>query len=458
MPSLRTAGALYLLITGATSITIIPSTLYLPKQYQALSNPASSDLDLFLKSYPKIGYNRPKLAEFNASRLVPTSRSQPITKSSNIYPSQDSFVQGTIDAWTQNQHFMIDPEIVWFTILKQLNYYLSNHQDSGQVQNNINYQKKITFDLDLYLNLEHHTVGEFIYNVSRILDIETRGRFKAPELYSWLKPSFTTSKRYEDAIIANLLLTGPINSLSSGYNAPSSANTPLDNASPLSSSECGMPSITLLGTQSDWKQLLQNIERLTAFGTQPTNYGEGLRVIISRFVQSFDNPNDPTIRRFWDTIVSNASQDGECLRSSIVSGWVTGFYYWDASGQMLPRDRATTPFYLDREGFFSRSISDLPHTYTNTPLRYRGMAMGPVYTLLGNLTAGMVGKRVTRGAPEGYAAAMQKADFSLPPTVSQQQHSMLEPISRWLLITEPCEALAGESVISTWSRCHSPGE
>jgi hypothetical protein len=458
MPFLRTASSLCLLITGATSITVIPSNLYLPKQYHPFSDAASSDLELFLKSYPKIGYNRAKLAEFNTSKLVPTSRSQPITKSFNIYPSQDSFLQGAIDAWTQNQHFVISPEIVWFTILKQLNYYLSNHQSDSQVQRNFKYQKKITFELNSYLTLEHFTIGGFMFNISRILDMESRGRFKDPELYSWLQPSFTTSKRYEDAIIANLLLTSPINSSSDGNDKPSFALTAVDKVLPLSSSKCGMPSVALLGTQGDWQQLLQKTERLTSFGMEPSGYGESLRVILSRFVHSFDSPNDPTIRGFWDMIVSDGRRDVECLRSSIVSGWIVGFYYWDASGRMLPRNTGITSFRLDHVDFFSRGISDLPHTYTNVPLRYRGEVFNPVYVLLGDLTAGLVGKKATRSAPEGYAAAIERANFDLALTGGKQQHNMLEPISRWLLITEPCEALAGESMLATWSRCLSSGE
>jgi hypothetical protein len=103
---------------------------------------------------------------------------------------------------------------------------------------------------------------------------------KTLNCYKWLKPSFTTSKPYGDAIIANLLLTRFINSSSDAYGTPSSAHPPVDNVLPSSSSKCGMPSITLLGTQGDWQQLLQKTERLTVFGTEPAAYGEGLHAIL----------------------------------------------------------------------------------------------------------------------------------------------------------------------------------
>jgi hypothetical protein len=333
MSSIRGAGLLSFLICGVVSITIIPATLYEPKQYQPTSDPVSSDLDLFLKSYPNIGYKRPNLAEYNAKMFSPAIRSQPITKSSNIYASQDSFVQGAIDAWIQNQHFVIRPENVWFTILSQLNLYLSSHQNESQVRSIIEYQKDITFDIRNYRNRDDEEERILRYNIADIVDGETRDRFKAPETRAWLQAKFSTSKGYEDAIIANLLLTGPVNSSTAGYTPP---NSPYPGSA--TSFLCGMPSITLLGTQTDWSLLLQKLERLPIFGPQPAEYAKMLRPILSRFVKSFDNPTDADIRNFWDMIVRVRGLRGEgttCSTADLVSGWINGFHYWDAFGRVL---------------------------------------------------------------------------------------------------------------------------
>jgi hypothetical protein len=447
MPSPQTTALLLFLGYGVSSITIIPATLYPPKLYRPLSDPVSSDLELFVQSYPKIGRNRPKIVEHNATHLSSAIRSQPITKNSGIYPSQDSFVDGAIDAWVRNQHFVIRPENVWFTILGQLNLYLSNRQDNNEVRDRIEYQKNITFDSRRYLTADDYEGGEYKYNIFKILDWETRGRFKTSASYSWLQPNFSTSKRYEDAIIANLLLTGPVDSSSVGDALPSSTHPPGLAAKSLSS-PCGMPSITLMGTQDDWRRLLLKLERLSGFGSQPAEYSTTIRPILSRFVKSFDEPNGQDIRRFWESIVTGGggSEENGCLGGSIVAGWINGFDYWDASGRLLSRNAESKAFSLDGVAYPSRSINDMPHTYTSTPLISRGNILGYVYIHLGNLTAGTVGKKITNGVPESYAMAMGRANLTLPSTITKEHHSMLEPFSRWLLIGEPCIDVFGECI------------
>jgi Domain of unknown function (DUF4419) len=444
MPSPQTTTLLLFLSYGVTSVTIIPASPYPPKRYWPLSDPVSSDLELFLQSYPKIGSNKPKIVEFNATHLSSAIRSQPITKNSGIYPSQDSFVRGAIDAWARNQHFVIRPENVWFTILGQLNLYLSNHQDNNEVRDKIEYQKKITFDSRRYWSTDDYEDGEYKYNTFKILDWETRGRFKTSATYSWLQPNFSTSKPYEDAIIANLLLTGPVDSSSVGDPFPSSTHSPGLGAQS-SSPPCGMPSITLMGTQKDWQQLLLKLERIPDFGSQPAEYSTIIRPILSRFVTSFDQPNGQDIRQFWDAIVTGGG-GGEgkgCLGESVVAGWINGFHYWDAYGRLLSRGGESKGFSLDGVVYPSRSINDMPHTFTSTPLQSRVNILGYIYINLGDLAAGMVGKKITNGAPESYATAIQRANFTLPSTITKEHHSMLEPFSRWLLIGKPCVAVSG---------------
>jgi hypothetical protein len=85
-----------------------------------------------------------------------------------------------------------------------------------------------------------------------------------------------------------------------------------------------------------------------------------------------------------------------------------------------------------------------------------GNALGEIFTMLGDLTAGMVGENILSGAPEGYAAAMQRVNFTLPPTVANQHHSMLQPVSRWLLINgEPY--MCGPGMMGILGPCKGKG-
>jgi hypothetical protein len=44
-----------------------------------------------------------------------------------------TFCRGDIDAVAKHQHLVVQPQDTWFTILKQLSFYLRNHKDDKEV-------------------------------------------------------------------------------------------------------------------------------------------------------------------------------------------------------------------------------------------------------------------------------------------------------------------------------------
>jgi hypothetical protein len=264
------------------AVTIIPAIFYLPGKYSGQTEPVGSDHELLVQSYPKLFYKQPNL-------YYQRFMSDLMNKSLGIHPSPDSFVRGIIDAWAQNQHFVIRPADVWFTILTQMNFYLSNHQDIKEVHNNIEFTRSIEFTTSGFLS---------VWNPVHMVQRETRAQVKTNTIYNWIQPNFEETSpvsQTEDAMTANLLVIGFINSSSS--ESSSSPNSSHPTARGHSSTPCGMPSITLLGTQKDWQQLLLKLDRMPDFGSQPADYGSQLRPILSRFVRSFEEPNNADIRR-----------------------------------------------------------------------------------------------------------------------------------------------------------------
>ena len=61
----------------------------------------------------------------------------------------------------------------------------------------------------------------------------------------------------------------------------------------------------------------------------------------------------------------------------------------------------------------------------------------------------MIGKQIAKGRPDNYALALQKANLTIPVTVTDNQHSMLKPISRWFSYSDSRYAdpprIAGEA-------------
>jgi hypothetical protein len=353
-----------------------------------------------------------------------------ISIASEIHPLPDSFVQGAIDAWAQNQHFVIRPADVWFTILTQMNFYLSSHQDSTEVRNHIEYKHSIEFTRSEF---------SFVWNPVLMVQRETQARVKSNATYEWIQPTFGESSPItstEDSMTANLLIIGSVNSSSSRYSPPSSTQLA---TSSHPSSACGMPSITLLGTQKDWQQLLQKLDRMRDFGSQPADYSNKLRPILSRFVKSFEDPNSGDVRQFWNQIVTDDAQGRGCSKGTFITGWINGFHYWNPSGSVLSYNPGTNPdqrgsgsVSLDSVVYGSRSISDLPDAYPTILVRAPDFYHPNCSEDYGDLVAGMMGKKVTSGVPDGYTMALRKVNLALPSATTNDQHSILQPFSRWI--------------------------
>ena len=80
---------------------------------------------------------------------------------------------------------------------------------------------------------------------------------------------------------------------------------------------CGIPAITLEGTQEDWKALAERVQGFKEFGL-----GSWLKVlapILRQFVRASQGNVDPT---FWRSIYKFNSQSG----GPVITGWITAFF------------------------------------------------------------------------------------------------------------------------------------
>ncbi|CDO71951.1 hypothetical protein BN946_scf184940.g98, partial [Trametes cinnabarina] len=91
---------------------------------------------------------------------------------------------------------------------------------------------------------------------------------------------------------------------------------------------CGIPTITLLGTQSDWLSLLRRLDRLPTLGPEPAAWARMLRPVLRRFVEVFDNPEQPDLE-FWRSVVYRRQ---EMCGQDDLSGWLTAFCVWNHNG------------------------------------------------------------------------------------------------------------------------------
>ncbi|KAF1808386.1 hypothetical protein P152DRAFT_384958, partial [Eremomyces bilateralis CBS 781.70] len=394
----------------AADITIIPGNPD-PRPYnEEFDRRVSSVQELFQTG----AFNEAHYV-LNDTHIIASSADTPNgTISKDTYASSDSFVRSAIQAWGQHHHLVIRPDEIWFTILAQMNFYMNAHaEDVREVFVAFEGKQEIKIQ-DFTWNL---VIGRFAEEIQK--------RVKTPWLLDWVMPKFSTSTD-NDAMTATVLMMG----LFQAY------------FDYLGGIICGLPSVTLLGTKADWERLLAKLDHLPEFGAEPSLYRDRLKPILSRFIESFDKPNDPKIREFWSSVIHAEPQSLCGAPPYRISGWLTGFISWDKDGKYTAT--GTMNELLDGISYPSYEIDKLPIGYAGAPITLLdypdpGTPEFPAYILAGNL-----GKEIKQSVPDGYLDALTSVNSSLaatelaainaePSLESPKKHWTVQPRSAWLM-------------------------
>ena len=164
---------------------------------------------------------------------------------------------------------------------------------------------------------------------------------------------------------------------------------------------CGLPSVTLLGEQSDWEDILARLEKIPSFGKEPSQWYKLLKPVLTRFVRSFDEPKSEPTKAFWTKIVHGYKNGSD---PKFYTGWITAFIFWEADGKSLyvphsdyPKNTvqpwSTCPtMELDGVSYHRVNIGQVPPAFVSVPVKWNNA--GAMYETL--LVAGSVGTRVAR--------------------------------------------------------------
>ncbi|KAM7195790.1 protein of unknown function (DUF4419) domain containing protein [Naviculisporaceae sp. PSN 640] len=394
--------------TASAAVVILPGGD--PKPYKGEAAMTSADT-FYRRSAPNEFFN-------NTAKLIMTSHSV-VSKNGDIaslslpdvLPSGDSFIRGAIQAWGEHLHLQIRPDEVWFTILVQMNFYMMSHAEEI---------RSLFVD---HQGQKEIYVEEFTwYRVLMRFKDEIQKRVKTDWLLEWIMPNFSTSTE-NDIMTANILMMG----LTKAY------------FKFVGKVVCGLPSVTLLGELSDWEKLLAKLDRLPAFGKEPEEYKARLRPILTRFVKSYKEPDSPETRDFWNSIVVASKSGGICGEPPVyISGWITGFYYWNDAGGPFARVSANGgvrngnwSLKLDNVNYPVLELTDVPVGYGTVPFTMIDYNNVPEFQAM--LAAGNLGKQITQGAPAGYREALQRVKGNISLAEDKSLHGTLKPLSGWML-------------------------
>ncbi|RGP68788.1 hypothetical protein FSPOR_4993 [Fusarium sporotrichioides] len=369
------------LATASITIPLSP-VAPLPLSHQGAATSAD---DLFRRSCPEeVDYSNPYTPS-----LLASSFSDDVFSTGRVFASSGGFIRGAVEAWAQHQHLVLRPEEVWFEVLVQMNLYMSVHSEKvrGLFVEHEGGKEKIV--------VEGNTWDDMLVSFGDEVD----KRVKTKWLKDWVMPGFSTSTPKDD-VTAAVLMMGLMKQFFDfeGWLV------------------CGIPSITLLGTRDDWVKLEAKLDYLKEFGPDPELFSERLRPIMKRFVSSWDDAHAEETKLFWEQIVRVKKQwsCGEGANEWDVSGWITGFDFFDRNGwrrgfdpwkeydedeeeekepvkeepQMgiFPNDWTVI---MDGQQYLPLSLSDLSTGYAKAPVKMKGYPHSGVdteaYILAGNV-------------------------------------------------------------------------
>ncbi len=377
-------------IVGANGATVILDGE--PKPYNG-SRAATSNYDFFSRSAVN------EFANISAQLLMSSHDNEGYFDSdTQILPSSDSFIRGAIQAWGEHLHLVIAPEEVWLTILAQLNFYMSAHL--GDIRNVYDYNASPMVSIDE--NPDWFLVISGFYK-------GIQARVRNTWLHNWFIPNFSTSTD-DDVMAAQVMAMGLTKKSYVKYNGALA---------------CALPSATLMGVQQDWEQLLRKLDQLPNFGPEPTAYKARLVPILTRFVNTFKEPGSNATKNFWEQIV--IAKGPEVCGGYNISGWITGFLFWDTDGKPYGRDKGHLA--LDNVSYPSVNIQTLPAGYTWAPFTITDFNKTHNYEAFA--MSGTMGKRIELGAPEGYLDYLNS--LGKLASYNYTKHGTLTPLSAWVI-------------------------
>ncbi|KAH7134593.1 hypothetical protein B0J13DRAFT_85142 [Dactylonectria estremocensis] len=333
---------LHLVLVALTPLACADVTVHVasvpPLPFET-SGAAASPEELFRRSCPEeVAENTELLLSSYDGRGLPAG----------LFPSSDGFIRGALDAWAQHRHLVLRPDEVWFEILVQLNFYMAAHAEELR---------------DLFVThegKERIRIGALTWrDVVAAFGSAIQARVKTDWLLDWILPGFSTSTG-DDEVTAAVLMMGLMRHFFEFEGIVI----------------CGIPSVTLRGEREDWVKLLAKLERLEAWGEEPAAFARNMRPILSRFVQTWDEPESEEVTSFWAQIV-RARKKWSCGAGATeyeVSGWITGFMHWTETGQprLEPDDEAwedSTGVKLDGIIYEPESLEDVRVGYAKAPLK-----------------------------------------------------------------------------------------
>ena len=226
-----------------------------------------------------------------------------------VYIAPEGLVSVATIAYNKHHDLVWRPDDVWQAILTQFSLYVTHNSEKLR-DRFVDFKGKHQLEIKALGTLFTVDFGNL---ARRMVDEQIVKNIKDPSIADWLIPKFTTTTE-NDRIVASISMMATLQSYF-GY---------------ISCLECGLPSITLLGTVDDWKLLRSKVDRLLEFDTKDglmKKWLELLTVVLDEFVKTKCGVDN---MEFWDRI---CHYEGGGSGPTYLSGWITTFAAFDKVGK-----------------------------------------------------------------------------------------------------------------------------
>lgn len=151
----------------------------------------------------------------------------------------NGFLQAVIDCYNRHHNLVIRPDDIWMALLTQFSFYINRHTDEFRNQF-VYFDQKEMFSVTIDGSLRSAPYDFFVTKMIRKIDKNVVETMK-----DWILPKFSTTTK-NDIISCGVALMA----------------TTKKYFQFLYVLGCGIPTVTLEGTEADWESIISRLEKL----------------------------------------------------------------------------------------------------------------------------------------------------------------------------------------------------
>lgn len=228
----------------------------------------------------------------------------------NKNPRQsNSFISCVLECYNKHIPLKITPDVIYIAILVQFCTYINTRAKKSAFQKFFKGDVNKMFEFN-YSSGNDQDIKTFDFeNMFDDFSNHVKSTLKNPELIDIFDCNFSTSTK-KDKIVSRLLLAATLKDYYSYYGYPS----------------CGIPHIEILGTQEDWKLMLENCKHLEQYDydDELSKWLNLLYPILHQFIDVYQD-KDPSSNEFWSKMVRRITGGSGYNH---IDGWLTAFTFF----------------------------------------------------------------------------------------------------------------------------------